>query len=134
LETNRDTYYQYLENISKKGDWLGWIVFFLHAVVQQSENNLVLVRKIIELYEQKKREISDLLHTDQAIYILDLLFDTPVFRANELHKRLGIQRQRAAQYIRVLKGAEIIREIRPSSGRTPALLSFEDLWGITDRQ
>jgi len=134
LETNRDTYYQYLENISKKGDWLGWIVFFLNAVVQQSENNLVLVRKIIELYEQKKREISDLLHTDQAIYILDLLFDTPVFRANELHRRLGIQRQRAAQYIRVLKGAEIIREIRPSSGRTPALLSFEDLWGITDRQ
>lgn len=134
LETNRDTYYQYLENISAKGDWLGWITFFLNAVVEQSESNLVLVRKINELYDQKKREISDLLHTDQAIYILDMLFDKPVFRANELHRRLHIQRQRAAQYIRVLKQAGIIIEIRPARGRTPALLSFEDLWEITDRQ
>jgi Fic family protein len=134
LESNRDTYYQRLENISLNGDWLGWIEFFLVAVVKQSETNLSLVRKIIGLYEQKKREISDLLHTDQSIYILDMLFDTPVFRANELHRRLKIQRQRAAQYIRVLKDAGIITELRPSSGRTPALLSFEDLWHITDRQ
>ncbi|PCJ43624.1 MAG: cell filamentation protein Fic [SAR86 cluster bacterium] len=134
LEANRDEYYQCLENISGKGDWFGWIKFFLNAVVKQSENNLNLVRKVIELYDRKKREISELLHTDQAIYIVDMLFDTPVFRANKLHQRLNIQRQRAAQYIRSLKDAGIIVEIRPSSGRTPALLSFEDLWKITDRQ
>jgi Fic family protein len=134
LEAHRDTYYQRLENISSSGDWLGWVEFFLTAVVEQSENNLALVRKIIELYEQKKREISDLLHSDQSIYILDMLFDTPVFRANELHQRLGIQRQRAAQYIRTLKSAGLIEELRPSKGRTPALLSFEPLWDITDQQ
>lgn len=134
LESHRDTYYQRLENISDKGDWLGWIEFFLNAVIKQSEDNLILVRKIIELYEQKKREIADLLHSDQAIYIVDMLFDTPVFRGNELHKRLKIQRQRAAQYIRILKDAKIVVELRPSSGRTPALLSFEELWRITDSQ
>lgn len=134
LESNRDAYYQRLENISAKGDWLGWVEFFLTAVVKQSETNLSLVRKIIGLYELKKKEISDLLHTDQSIYILDMLFDTPVFRANELHRRLKIQRQRAAQYIRVLKDAGIITELRPSRGRIPALLSFEALWHITDRQ
>lgn len=134
LESNREVYYQKLENISRQQDWLGWVEFFLHAVVEQSENNLILVRKIIALYEEKKKEISDLLHSDQSIFILDMLFDTPVFRANELHKRLGIQRQRAAQYIRILKQAGIIYELRPSSGRTPALLSFEHLWKITDRQ
>lgn len=134
LEANRDEYYQRLENISGKGDWLGWIKFFLNAVVKQSENNLSLVRNIIELYERKKIEISNLLHTDQTIYIVDMLFDTPVFRANELHRRLNIQRQRAAQYIRSLKDAGIIIELRPSAGRTPALLSFEDLWKITDQQ
>ncbi|MBT3044313.1 MAG: Fic family protein [Candidatus Thiodiazotropha sp. (ex Codakia orbicularis)] len=134
LERNRDTYYGHLESISKNGDWFGWVNFFLNAVISQSENNLALIRKIIALYEEKKRQISDLLHSDQAIYILDMLFDTPVFRANELHKRLGIQRQRAAQYIRILKQAGVIVELRPSSGRKPALLSFEDLWNITDQQ
>ena len=134
LEANRDQYYQCLENITEEEDWLGWITFFLNAVVNQSESNLILVRNIIELYERKKREVSELLHTDQAIYIVDMLFDTPVFRANELHRRLDIQRQRAAQYIRTLKDAGVIVEIRPSSGRTPALLSFEELWRITDQQ
>ena len=134
LESNREEYYYRLEQISEKKDWLGWVEFFLTAVVEQSEKNLALVRGIIELYEQKKREISDLLHTDQSIYILDMLFDTPVFRATELRERLGIQRQRAATYIRALKLAGIVQELRPARGRTPALLSFEDLWAITDRQ
>jgi Fic family protein len=123
-----------MEDISQKGDWLGWVKFFLEAVVYQAESNLTLVREIIELYERKKREISDLLHTDQGIYILDMLFDTPIFRANELHRRLNIQRQRAAQYIRTLKNAGVIVELRASRGRQAALLSFNDLWDITDRQ
>ena len=134
LEAHRDEYYQCLENISEKEDWLGWIRFFLNAVVKQSKSNLHLVRNIIDLYERKKRQISELLHTDKAIYIVDMLFDTPVFRANELHQRLNIQRQRAAQYIRSLKDAGIVVELRSASGRTPALLSFEDLWKITDQQ
>jgi Fic family protein len=134
LETNRDTYYQRLENITLKGEWLEWVTFFLNAIVDQAENNLSLIRDINELYERKKREISELLHSDQAIYILDMLFDTPVFRANELHKRLKIQRQRAAQYIRTLKNAGFIVELRPARGSSPALLDFKDLWDITDRQ
>lgn len=134
LENHRDIYYDRLEGISREGDWIGWIQFFLIALVHQAESNLQLVRQIIELYERKKNEITELLHSDQGIYILDVLFDTPVFRATELHNRLGIQRQRAAQYIRVLKDAGMIVELRPASGRRPALLSFEDLWHITDQQ
>jgi len=134
LEVNRDSYYEHLGNISQNNGWIGWIEFFLRALVDQAESNLKLVRLVIDLYENKKREIMDLLHTDQGIYILDMLFDTPVFRANELHKRLGIQRQRAAAYIRTLKEAGVIVELRPASGRRPALLSFEDLWSIADQQ
>ena len=102
--------------------------------MNQADNNLKLVRQIIDLYERKKREITKLLHTDQGIHILDMLFDTPVFRATDLYQRLGIQRQRAAFYIRTLKEAGLIQELRPSHGRLAAMLSFEDLWRITDQQ
>lgn len=78
--------------------------------------------------------INELLHTDQAIHILDMIFDTPVFRATDLQKLLGIQRQRAALYLRTLKEADVIVEIRPASGRRSALLSFKDPWHITDQQ
>ena len=134
LEAHRDTYYGSLERISSKGDWLGWVQYFLNALVHQAESNLQLVRQINELYDSKKSQISKLLHTDKGIYFLDMLFDSPVFRANEVHQKLHIQRQRAAQYIRTLKNAGVITELRPPSGRRPALMSFEDLWKITNQQ
>jgi Fic family protein len=117
LESNRDTYYAALSGISRHDDWFGWLEFFLRAVIEQADNNLALVRKITALYEHKKHEITNLLHSDQAIHILDMLFDRPIFRAAELHERLGIQRQRAAYYIRTLKEANIIQELRPARGR-----------------
>jgi Fic family protein len=134
LESDRDTYYERLGRISSEGDWLGWIQYFLNVLIVQGENNLQLVRQIIELYDRKKAQITELLHSDKGVYFLDLIFDSPVFRANEVHKRLGIQRQRAAQYIRTLKEGGVITELRPASGRRPAILSFEDLLKITDQQ
>lgn len=134
LEADRDTYYEKLVKISSDGDWLGWIQYFLNALVDQAENNLAIVRQIIELYENKKHQIGELLHSDKGIYLLDMLFESPVFRANEVHERLVIQRQRAAHYIRILKEAGVIKELRPASGQRAALLSFDDLWNITDQQ
>lgn len=134
LESDRDTYYARLGMISSDNDWEGWVTYFLNAIVTQAENNLTLVRQIIDLYEHTKTHITELLRSNKGIYLLDMLFDTPVFRANEVHTRLDIQRQRAAQYLRTLKEAGVITELSPASGRTPALLSFEALWRITDQQ
>lgn len=134
LETHREEYYERLAGISRNNDWIGWVTFFLRVLIEQSTSNLRLVRMIKDLYEEKKYEVTELLHSDQAIHIVDLLFDRPVFRATDLYIRLGIQRQRAAMYIRALKEAKIIRELRPSRGRRPALLSFKPLWDITDQQ
>ena len=134
LEAHRDDYYRCLGQINTDGDWIGWIRFFLKALINQSNSNLDLVRQIIELYDQTKNEITENLHTDQAIHILDMLFDTPVFLATDLYKRLNIQRQRAALYIRWLKECGIVREVRPARGRRAALLSFDRLWKISDQQ
>jgi Fic family protein len=134
LESNRSAYYEHLENISKEGDWLGWITFFLGAVIEQSKRNIALVREINDLYDQKKHEISALLRSNKSGDILDMLFDTPYFFGAQLHKRLDIQRPRAATYIQKLIREKIIIERRPSSGRRSALLAFADLLEITDRQ
>lgn len=134
LETHREEYNRRLELISTKSDWIGWIYFFLEALIAQANNNLVLIRQVNRLYEDMKTEISLLLHTDQSIHVVDLLFNTPVFQAPAMHSQLNIQRQRAANYIRILKEAKIIREIRPAKGRRAAMLSFDALWDITELQ
>lgn len=132
LESHRDAYYDALLGISRDGNWIGWVQFFLTALLAQAENNLRLVRKIRDLYESKKHEITKLLRSDRAIHILDFIFDRPVFRAAELHTRLGIQRQRAASYIRTLRKAKFVGELRRASGRKAAMLSFDALFEITN--
>ena len=134
LEDNREEYYGRLANISANDDWLGWVRFFLEALVSQASSNLHLVRQVNALYEKKKHQVTELLRSDRSIHIVDLLFDRPVFRATDLHEQLDMQRQRAAIYIRKLKDAGVIEELRPARGRKAALLSFEDLWRITDSQ
>jgi Fic family protein len=134
LEAHRGAYYDALSAISTRGDWIGWISFFLEAVIVQANNNLSLVRQIIELYERTQRDVANLFRTDKAMLIVDLLFDTPVFRAADLHTRVGVNRQRANQYIQEMKKAGVVQEIRPGSGRRSGLISFDALWNITDQQ
>jgi len=131
LETHRDEYYHRLEQVSQASDWEGWIAFFLRALIKQAETNLTTVRGINSLYSDVKQEVSDLLHSEQGIRIVDLLFDTPVFNSTNLFQSLGIQRQRAAGYIKKMKEAGIVSELRAARGRTPAILSFDRLWQIT---
>ena len=104
---------------------MGWVRFFLSGVIEQASNNLTLVREIISLYEAKKRELTELLRSDQSIHLLDFLFDAPVFHAPDVHLALNIKRQRAAGYIRQFIGTGDLREIRPASGQRGATLSFE---------
>lgn len=134
FEEHRDQYHFRLGAISRDGDWLGWIRFYLDAVVHQASHNLDLVREIKSLYEQKKLEITELLRTEFSIHLLDFFFDSPVFSAPDIHQSLNIQRQRAAGYLRQLVAAGFLTELRPASGKRGALLSFEPLWNITDRQ
>ncbi len=86
-----------------------------------------MVRKVLELHERMKLEIAQATHSEQSVAILDMLFNRPVFRASEVHEVLGIQRQRAAGYVRALKEKGILTEVRPNSGRTAAILSFDAL-------
>jgi Fic family protein len=131
LEANRDEYTHRLGAISSGHKWRDWIVFFLTAVVDQAQTNLDLVRRITALYEDMKPRVSRATRSEQAINLLDSIFDRPIFRASYLHESLGISRQRAAAYIRALKKEGILKEVRASSGRTPAILSFDPLFEIT---
>lgn len=133
FEKNREAYIARLAGISESGDWRSWIQFFLDAVITQSGENLATVREILALYEGMKPEFARLTHSEQSIGILDMLFNRPVFRASEMHEVLGIQRQRAAGYIRALKDAGILTEVSPSSGRTAAIMSFDALLRITNK-
>ena len=45
LEEHRDLYYRRLQAVSQENDWNGWVAFFLTALVEQAETNLLKTQK-----------------------------------------------------------------------------------------
>ena len=132
LEKHRDEYYRYLRAISQKGDWNGWIHFFLQAVTEQAKSNIEKVNHIRELYERMKQRIQEATRSQYSVLVLDHLFNRPIFKTTDFVKEIGIKKATAMSILRQLKKGGILNELRPGSGRRPAILAFPDLLNVAE--
>ncbi len=136
LEAHRDEYYQRLNNISQEGDWNGWIAFFLKAITVQAKQNSARVKAIMALYDDMKQHIHEITHSQYSVYLLDALFSKPIFKtsdlASQLERDFGISKRTVPALLKQLKDAEVLIELRPSSGRKPAVLCFAQLLNLAE--
>ena len=132
LEAHRDEYYARLQNISREGDWNGWIFFFLTAITKQARSNNKKVKNIMELYEEMKQRIQEITHSKYTINLLDAIFDRPIFESTDFVKRTGIHKPTAMGLLRQLKAKEILKDLRPGGGRRAAILHFPELLNIVE--
>ncbi|MCU7931426.1 MAG: Fic family protein [Candidatus Thiodiazotropha sp. (ex Codakia rugifera)] len=127
LEDNKDLYIDTMRNVSAKGDWEEWCVFFLEAIEQQAIRNLSIAENIHDLYEEMKLKFQDVLSSKWSLNVLDYLFKNPVFRNNKFTVNSGIPTASAARFTRILLEENMIHIIEEASGRRAALYSFEPL-------
>lgn len=57
FEQHRAEYYERLLMVNQKGDWRGWLKYFLQAVVAQTEAAIADARRILELNTEFHRRI-----------------------------------------------------------------------------
>lgn len=132
LEAHREEYYVRLQNISREGDWNGWIAFFLTAITEQSRHNNAKVKAIMGLYDRMKNRVHDTTHSQYTVHLLDAIFDRPIFETTDFIRRTGIHKPTAMGLLRQLKTADILCELRPGSGRRAAVLCFPELLNIAE--
>jgi Fic family protein len=133
LETNRDDYYDRLLGITAKKDWHGWLTFFLQGMIEQAEANLTKVKSIRDLYEETKRDVVDLTHSQYAMAVVDVFFKRPIISGTGFAKEAGFNnRVTANNMLRQLEGKQLITKLREGSGRTPAIYAFPRLINIAD--
>ena len=118
FELHRDEYYDYLQNISKNGDWESWIKFFLIAVEEQSVKNTEKVQQILNLYEKLKKEIVDIPTPKNAIKVLDFLFSKPIFDSSDFVKNTNIQKRSSFNILNYLNNENIISKNEKERNRT----------------
>lgn len=130
FDDRKDEYIDRMREVSSKGDWTQWIVFFLEAIERQSNKNLAQAEAIRNLYEEMKQTFREILSSRWSTEALDFVFARPIFRNNVFTGKSSIPAQTAYRFTRILSEHNLIQTIEAASGRRPALYSFEPLLSL----
>ena len=80
FKRHRQAYYDHLQAIRDRGDWEGWLTFFLRGVAEVSEEATQTARRILVLREDHRTAITQ--HLGRAAgnghRVLETLFDRPI--------------------------------------------------------
>jgi len=134
FEQNREEYYDRLLWITEKNNWSGWIQFFLQAVITQSQVNIRKARKILSLYDHMKERIPEITRSQFATQTIEVLFNHPIFTTRTLKEQSTIPKTSIHRILQSLTDAEIVTVLVPSSGRSPAVFLFPQLFKIAEEQ
>lgn len=132
LEAHRDEYYDHLLAVSRDNDWTSWCVFFLTAIIEQARSNHTKAKAILDLYQEKKRWITDLTHSQYAIKALDWFFSRPIFKTPDFTASSGIPKPTANRIVQIAREHGLLRVLRQGRGRRPTILAFRDLINIAE--
>lgn len=132
LESHRDEYYSRLRAITEKGEWNEWVLFFLRAVTEQANTNIAAATAIYALYEEMKTVVRTTTHSQHSAHIVDVLFQSPIFRISHLEGGATIPTASAHKVVQQLIDAGVVRQIRQGSGRRPGLFIFPRLVNLVE--
>jgi Fic family protein len=132
LESNRDEYYARLRGITERGEWNEWVQFFLRAVTEQANTNIAAATNIYALYERMKTEVRDTTHSQHSALLVDVLFQTPIFRISHMEAGGAVPAASAHKVAQQLVASGHIKQIRQGKGRRPSLFVFPELLNIVE--
>ena len=135
FDANKDEYYNRLLYISGNDDWTSWCIFFLNALKNQAEENIQKANAILDLYNDLKKRIPELTHSQYAMRAVDWIFEKPIFKGNDFTDSSGIPAPTARRILDALrdkKDGEILKILIEASGRRPAVYIFSKLLNIAE--
>jgi Fic family protein len=134
LDVHRQEYCDGLLGITARGDWEGWLLFFLEAVRAQAVANAQQAKDILALYDRLLDRLPTLAHSQFSAAALDAIFIGPVFRQSDFVRRSGITKASAARIVGIMLKDGILQTLRSGKGRRSAILRFPELLQIVNRE
>jgi Fic family protein len=132
FERNRDEYYERLLAVSRDGNWTAWVAFFLKSVIEQAHENQQKAQAIHVLYDATLHRIADLTHSQYAVHATEFLFRSPIFKASDFYRAKSLTPASGHRILNILHKKEFFHEIRPASGRRPAVVAFKELLNLAE--
>jgi Fic family protein len=107
IERNRQGYYSALQRVRTKGDWTGWLLYFLEGVTLTSRQGVQQAKGLMELREEYRRRLAE---RPKALALIDPLFANPYLTASRVEELLGVTAPTARQAIGHLVAEGILVE------------------------
>lgn len=91
LKTNRDKYYELLQDVRMKGVWEEWIEFFLTGVIETSEQATNTAAKVIALFNTDRKKIENSKSNSAALIQVHRFFKNRIVsKTNAITENTGL--------------------------------------------
>ena len=110
---HRQAYYEHLQAVRDRGDWEGWIGFFLRGVIEVSGEAAETARRILLLREEHRSAITKHLGrgAGNGHTVLESLFDRPIVSVGNVRELTGTTYVAANTLVSRLAGLGILKEV-----------------------
>jgi Fic family protein len=129
FDATRSDYYDGLLAVTNKGDWRGWLMYFLNGVARQSEDALSRAERI-NGHLARWRESFSGEASKVPFLIMDSIASNPYLTAREAERKLGLSFNTVMRGIKKLENAGILTEI--TGGRRGRVFCCKTLLDILD--
>ncbi|MDY6990282.1 MAG: Fic family protein [Thermodesulfobacteriota bacterium] len=108
FKRNRSEYYERLNNIRNRGDWEGWLKFFLKGVCEVSGQAVGSAKEIISLQE---RDRSRLAKNPNGLKLMDHLVMNPLVTIKEIRRVTAVSNATAGRLAKQMIELGVLSEI-----------------------
>ena len=113
FKRHRSAYYEHLQTVRTRGDWEGWIEFFLQGVIDVSREAALTAKSILAMREEYRSKIADTMGrgAGSAHRVMEKLFDQPIVAVVTVREWLDITPAGANSVVNRLVEIGLLSEI-----------------------
>ncbi|GBD99075.1 adenosine monophosphate-protein transferase SoFic [bacterium BMS3Abin07] len=130
FKKHREQYYELLQAVRDRGDWEGWLKFFLTAVAEVASAATETARRIVYLRERDRSRIVGSFgrSTANGLKVLESLYSKPIISINDIIQLTGLSFTAASQLMSRFLKHNILREY--TGQKRNRLFRYEDYIAI----
>ncbi|CAH1654452.1 Fic family protein [Hyphomicrobiales bacterium] len=125
LEGRKDEYIDRMFEVSRNGDWLGWIVFYLDVVEKAAAQAIETADRLRTVEKAYRTRLQQAGRSANLLSIVDLLFRAPVVSIPQVADHLGVTYRAAQMNVQTLAKAGVLQEHSGTSN--PRLYVAQDI-------
>ncbi|MBK1727081.1 Fic family protein [Halorhodospira neutriphila] len=112
FKQHRARYYELLEGTRTRGDWEGWIEFFLEGVEATANGAVDTADRLVSLFREDASRIETLGRAaPNALRVFDVFRSRPITTIREVRQRTGLSAPTAGRAVQALESFGIVEEL-----------------------